>query len=208
MVTRTFLVSALWVSALSVSALSVSALLSIPSVAGADVIDIDAPPRVCPPMACPPGSHGVGGGHSGCPYDCSAPTECDDAHPCSAGSVCEAAPVSVCIETVYGGNYAFSAIREACVDGACPTDQTCWTHRRCMPDPSVPMATPPAPPAPSSPAPAPPPAPTESTPPDSGGCSARTGRGTTAAGALMLAMLLSYARRRRAGPRSGRASDA
>ena len=121
--------------------------------ARADVIDLDRPRPVCPPLACPAGSHPVGGGHSGCPSECGAPTPCDEATPCEAGSRCTAAAESLCLERVSFGNYEASVRRNACAGAACPDDQTCWTGRYCVPDPSA-GPSPTAPP-PSSPAPAP-----------------------------------------------------
>lgn len=182
-----------------VRALSVLALVAVPTVARADVIDPSAPARICPPMTCPPGSHPVGGGHSGCPSECSAPTACDDATPCAAGSTCTAAPESLCVESVSFGNYGATVRREPCVDGTCPAPQVCWTGRYCVADPAP--APPPSPPAPPTPPAEPspestPPAPT-ATPP-SGLCSALPASPTISLRWLPLLAVLGLRRRRAA----------
>jgi|GEM_PF-4813811 hypothetical protein len=165
--------------------------------ARADVIDLDRPRPVCPPLACPPGSPPVGGGHSGCPSLCRAPTPCDEATPCEAGSRCTAAAESLCLERVSFGNYAASVRRDACAAAACPDDQTCWTGRYCVPDPSAaPSPTDPPPPASTPPAPTPPaPAPAE---PRAGGCAVG---GRSAHPALALVATLALVGFRRAGRR-------
>lgn len=181
-----------------VRVLFVLGLTAVATAAHADAIDPSAPARVCPPMTCPPGSHPVGGGHSGCPSECGAPTACDDEHPCAAGSTCTPAPESLCIESVSFGNYEASVRRGPCVEGACPTDQSCWTGRYCVADPAA--APPPPPPAPTEALPGPTAAPVPSAAPSSAGglCSASVADRSPALGWLAVLAVAGVGARRRA----------